>query len=362
LYKASWKNPIIAVAGLNGLRYAFAAHNAFQDAIVDDAESVENLAKVSIALGVMYMISFLIELYGIIGVSQQRLSLVRAYLYLTFLASALVIGAGVLNGVSYFVFAEDLMWECMSLATEGRGYEKSLFRSRPWPGSVFPISKTDAHKQCVYAWIHQSWSQVACVFLFAVVPAVIYYVMVYTYYRQTVDPKHHANLVRNNSTSNLFTSRPTQRSGYARVANDRDDGEGITSGRLHAANPSSARLRAARSQVQANRSVRGVSTTSSNSPNGQTRRKFTPRSLNRPHRPPPLMQSPSPIGLGPNVINADRYSNSNVNGTPGPPAYASIQAGASHGYSYTNRPSRVYAAFAAPVLSDGDGRQYDKFV
>jgi len=361
LYKASWKNPVIAVAGLNGLRYAFAAHNAFQDALVDDAESVENLAKVSIALGVMYMISFLIELYGIIGVSQQRLSLVRAYLYLTFLASALVIGAGVLNGVSYFMFAEDLMWECMSLATEGRGYEKSLFRSHPWPGSVFPMSKIDARRQCVYAWVHQSWSQVACVFLFSVIPAAIYYVMVYTYYRQTIDPKHHANLVRNDSSSNLFTSRPRQRSGYARVANDRDVAEGITSGRLYAGNSQSARLRAARSQVQGNRSVRGVSTTTSTT-NAQTRRKFTPRSLNRPHRPPPLMQSPSPIGLGPNVINVNGYSNSNENGTPGPPAYASIHAGTSHGYSYTNRPSRVYAAFAAPVLSEGDEREYDKFV
>jgi len=304
----------------------------------------------------------LIELYGIIGVYLQRLSLVRAYLYLTFLASTLIICAGVLTGVSYFVFAEDIMWECMSLAMEGRGYEKSLFRSRPWPGSVFPISKIAARKQCASAWIHQSWLQVACVFLFSVAPAVIYYVMVYVYYRQTVDPNHHANLIQNDrshSSSNLFTSR--RQTGYARVgANDRD--EGITTSR--STNPPSARLRLARSQVQANRSVRGVSTTttSSSSISGQARRKFTPRSLNRPHRPPPLMQSPSPIGLGPNVINANGYSNSNVNGTPGPPAYATIHAGASHGYSYTHRPSRVYAAFAAPVLLDSDEREYDKFV
>jgi len=303
------------------------------------------------------MISFLIELYGIIGVSMQRLSLVRAYLYLTFLASVLTIGAGVLNGVSYFVFAEDLMWECVSLAKEGRGYEKSLFRSHPWPGSVFPISRTAAHKQCFYAWIHQSWSQVACVFLFSVVPAVLYYIMVYTYYRQTVDPNHHANLVRNghghgHSSSNLFTSRPRQ-TGYARVGpNDREDGEGMTSSRLHAVNAPSARLRTTRSQVQANRSVRGVSTSSTtSSTSSQTKRKFVSRSLNRPHRPPPLMQSPSPIGLGPNV---------NLNGTPGPPTYRSIHAGASHGYSH--RPSRVYVAFAAPVPSDGDDREYDKFI
>jgi len=37
--------------------------------------------------------------------SQQRLSMIRFYAYFALLASALVIGAGVLNGVSYFTFA-----------------------------------------------------------------------------------------------------------------------------------------------------------------------------------------------------------------------------------------------------------------
>ena len=46
---------------------------------------------------------------------------------------------------------------------------------------------------------------------------------------------------------------------------------------------------------------------------------FVSKSLKRDHRPPPLIQSPSPIGL-----------------SPGPPSYG---------------PSKVYAAFAAPVLS-----------
>ncbi|KAF8961421.1 hypothetical protein BDZ97DRAFT_1905547 [Flammula alnicola] len=327
LYKASWKNPIIAVAGLNGLRFAFASHNAFLDAVVDDAEVAENLTKVSIALGVMYMIAFLIEIYGIIGVSMQRLSLIRVYLYLTFFASALVTGAGVLNGVSYFAFAEELMWECISLATEGRAYEKSLFRSRPWPGSVFAVRESEARKQCVYAWVHQSWSQVASVFLFSLVPAVIYYLLVYTYYRQTTDPKHSANLLHNRSGG-----RSTREATYSQV--------GSSSSRL--AGPSrpqsTTRQRAGASRrAQVQRSLRGVgvgASTSGSSTNGTAavvgaKRTFTSRSLKRDHRPPPLLQSPSPVGLGL---------------TPGPPSY---------------RPSRVYAAFAAPVPSDSE---YDKFV
>lgn len=81
---------------------------------------------------------------------QQRFSLVRMYLYLAGVASLFAIAAGVLNGVAYFAFVvsltpplsprnfivlnkiiqqEDLMYECVSLATEGRAWEKAIFVS-----------------------------------------------------------------------------------------------------------------------------------------------------------------------------------------------------------------------------------------
>jgi len=342
LYKANWKNPIIAVAGLNALRFAFATYNAFQDAAVDDMEEAENLSLVSIALGAMYMISSVIEIYGIIGVSMQRLSMIRVYLYLSLLACLLIIGAGVLNGVSYFTFAEELVMECVALATDGLGYQKSLFRGRPWPASVFPLTFREARRQCVYAWVHQSWYQVASVFLFFVIPAVIYYILVYAYYRQIINPNHSACLINTYGTDDNGHHRPApsgrleaySQVGYTRVA----DGisikngsnisirNGMTSSRLeHAQNLLSPRRRPA----QVLKSLRGLGTsshrstsTSSTSTSSTSRQKkppFTSRSLKRDHRPPPLIQSPSPIGL-----------------SPGPPSYG---------------PSRVYAAFAAPVLS-----------
>jgi hypothetical protein len=96
--------------------------------MVDDAEILTSLFRVSVALCVMYIVAFLIEIYGIIGLSmvrthiyqlssrseeqqtdvlidQQRCSLVRMYLYLTGVASLLAIAAGILNGVAYFAFA-----------------------------------------------------------------------------------------------------------------------------------------------------------------------------------------------------------------------------------------------------------------
>jgi hypothetical protein len=343
LYIASWKNPIIAVAGLNGLRYAFAIHNAFQDAIVDDEEDADNLLMVSLTLGVMYMFAFFIEIYGITAVSMQRLGLIRIYLYLTFFASLLVTGAGITRGVSYFSFAEELVLECVSLAVDGRAYERSTFRSRPWPISVFAIEENFARKQCVYAWVHQSWSQVASVFIFAFIPSVLYYLMVYTYYRQTTDPKHSANLQHNHPHLRGGGGAGSSREGaYAQVGYSRVGEQQANEVSCSSTQQPSARLRtgARRSQTQNTRSQRGVGVSTSNHINAgstarSTKRTFTSRSLQRSHRPPPLIQSPSPVGFI----------------TPGPPSYSNKNHNA-------NNRSRVYAAFAAPV-SDSE---YDKFI
>jgi hypothetical protein len=348
LYKANWKNTIIAVAGLNGLRYAFAVYNAIVDATIDKQEVFDDLFKVSLALAVIYLFAFFIEVYGIISVSLQRLSLIRGYLYMTLVCSALVTFSGIIQGIAYFAFAEDIVKECASLAKEGRGYEKSMFRSRPWPNTVVPLNKATAQKHCTYAWVHQSWSQVASVFLFFLVPAVVYYLLVYTYYRQTTDPNHPANLQHTHSPRNgavahgRTTRRTTEMSqrrvyrdvGYSRLANpanassedvsvSSDYSQGLTTSRLQAAPAAGGQISA-----RPSRNGMGRSNGPGNSSNNNNSNPFATKGIKRPRRPPPLVSSPSPLGL---------------NNTPGAPAYG---------------PSRVYAAFAAPVGSAG----YDKFV
>ena len=98
----------------------------------------------------------------------------------------------------------------------------------------------------------------------------------------------------------------------------------MTSGRMeHAHNLFSPRRRTGH---QVPKSIRGVGASNHLQNNNMVvnnpvKRKppFVSKGLKRDHRPPPLIQSPSPIGL-----------------SPGPPSY---------------RPSKEYAAFAAPVLS-----------
>jgi hypothetical protein len=341
LYKASWKNPVIALAGLNGLRYAFSCYNALGDAIVDEEEGAEHLFSVSLALSVIYVITFFIQVYGIIGVSLQRLSLVRAYLYLTFLALLLVTTAAILQGVTYFSLGHELVMECITLAMEGRGWQKSLFRGHPWPGSVVPYPEQLAEKQCTFAWKHHSVNHIAAVLLFQIIPAVVYYLVVHTYYKQTIDPIHNASLLGGPFTAATTAGRlRAERGGYSRIeAHGRIDDGGMTTARLAAVNALTPRQRRAAQQapytkrVTTDMSAVSQSGSSSRPDTGsgpQSKRSFVSRGITRSHRPPPLISSPSPLGL---------------NSTPGGP-------------TYNRGPSRVYAAFAAPVSSS----EYDKFV
>ena len=189
--------------------------------------------------------------------------------------------------------------------------------------------------ECVYAWGRHSWNHIAAFFLFHLIPALVHYILVYTYYKQTIDPMHHANLLEDERfTAGVPSPSFRQRiacGGYSRIeTNDRD---GMTTARLHHAAPLTPRQRRAAQQApytQRTTITNGNSVASVAGPGPQTRRTFVSRGIKRNHRPPPLVSSPSPFGL---------------NSTPGAP-------------TYNRRPSRVYAAFAAPVESS----EYDKFV
>ncbi|KAJ2923631.1 hypothetical protein H1R20_g13465, partial [Candolleomyces eurysporus] len=129
LYKANWRNIVMAVAGLNAIRFAFATYNAYEDALVDDFEHQPRLVTVSLALCVMYALCCVIEIFGVIGISLQRLSIVRAYVFFEFGAALMVTVAGVLKAASFFLNAEDLMYECVALALTGQSSAKSQFVS-----------------------------------------------------------------------------------------------------------------------------------------------------------------------------------------------------------------------------------------
>lgn len=122
------------------------------------------------------------------------------------------------------------MKECASLAADGTLDTKSLFvrllhficqcsisscsfqRGSPWPTSK-ALSGDDAKAsksrtqclsinvsqpyfflECLHAWSEEAFSQVLSVFFFSLLPSLLYYCLVYTYYRQSTDPQHPASL------------------------------------------------------------------------------------------------------------------------------------------------------------------------
>lgn len=204
------------------------------------------------------------------------------------------------------------------------------------PGKLTPKA------ECIYAWTHHSWNHIAAFFLFHLIPALVQYILVYTYYRQTIDPMHHANLLDERFTAGVPSPsfRRTVRGGYSRI--ETNDHDGMTTARLHHGPTGALTPRQRRAAQQAPYSKR-MTTSNENyigsnnmsiapeaNPGLKAKRPFVSCGIQRSHRPPPLISSPSPLGL---------------NSTPGAP-------------TYNRRPSRVYAAFAAPVAS----AEYDKFV
>jgi hypothetical protein len=321
LYKANWRNLVIAVAGLNVLRYAYAAYTAYTDAEVDQFEHASELAMVSIALCVMYGSSVIIELFGAIGISTRRFGFVRAYVLLAFVSATIVTAASVLKTASFFLNAEELMYECVALALTGQVYQKSQFHNRPWPG--FTAGLRHAQKQCVAAWTQESWSQIICVFLFGFMPSLIHYLMVYTYYRQTTDADHSAYMAPRKLSC---SARPQQRNGdYARVANNESDAlyagaavrvETVTTTRTQR----SARHRPNATQRAAGMTVVAPATS-----------QYSTRGIVRTHRPPAL------VSLEPAVFSPQRgailQSAAALSAwlSPGPPTYGAHgrqQAGA----------------------------------
>lgn len=69
-----------------------------------------------------------------------------------------------------------------------------------FPTSVLNQKLTFFRPECLFAWSDDSISQIISTFLFYLLPATLYFILAYTYYRQTTDPSHPANLCTHSVT------------------------------------------------------------------------------------------------------------------------------------------------------------------
>ncbi|GLB39622.1 hypothetical protein LshimejAT787_0701320 [Lyophyllum shimeji] len=190
VYQANWRNLVIAVAAINALRFLISAVRT--DIDFDHIHKVPKLAQFSIALGALYLATALIQIFGALSAALERLTLIRVYVHLAFVSALLITAAGFVTGVEYFLLAEDIITECVALSVSGSWISKSIFRGKLSHGKV-PSIKV-AEQQCLAAWSRGSFSQVVAIFAFSLIPAIAFFLLAYTYYRQTTDPTHPASL------------------------------------------------------------------------------------------------------------------------------------------------------------------------
>jgi len=200
IYQANWRNAVIAVAAVNTLRFIIHATQSFQDGRVDKLYHVPRLAHVSCAMGGLYIVTTVIQVFGVISAFSERLSLIRIYAHLSFLSALLIAVAGFVGGISYFVLSDDLVHECVSLAIVGSLQTKGLFRGKEfkWSNPSPNVAKT----HCLAAWSNASVSQILGILLFSIVPAALFFFLAFVYYRQVTDPEHPASLLDRKSNVN----------------------------------------------------------------------------------------------------------------------------------------------------------------
>ncbi|KAF8622413.1 hypothetical protein AX15_007059 [Amanita polypyramis BW_CC] len=340
LYRVNWRKAVVAVTLLNGIRFFLSASNAFQDAVVDHVVHHSALAGMSLIICLLYLLVALIETFGMICVLSRRFTLTRAYTYLAFVSALFVTAAGVMAAVMFFGFADEVINECASLATQGKLHLRSTFQGQPWP--IKRLSPGKAHKICLIAWTHESSFQAASFFICTLLPAALSLFVVYTYYRQVTDPTHKACLVSTTPrTSNVrmegVTIGPNRGAGSYQcvadtsVTSSREDTRALGTQRRRGQGQGQAKeakglLRGKQSKKsesfttsQKKRLAAKAATNSSMASVGSgeaadVNRNMVNSSSSRPSQVSPVMNSTSPYKM-----------------TPGPPSYAGARGVGSYG-------------------------------
>ncbi|THU85834.1 hypothetical protein K435DRAFT_970546 [Dendrothele bispora CBS 962.96] len=212
LYDSSWRTLVIIVATINAIRYlcsVLVMSELWKELDIDEASlRSRKLRGIILALGTMYFFTGMIEIFGGVSAITRRLKSIRLYTHLTAISAILVTSAGILVAVTHFTFADEIIKHCMSQAKTNNDGIKLIFRS-----TISAETQSAIESECLDKWSVQSSTQILGVFLFYLFPSTIYTIVVYTYYRQCIDPLHAASLY--SQTLTLGGRHP-----YARLPND----------------------------------------------------------------------------------------------------------------------------------------------
>jgi len=192
VYGRNLRSIVIATGSLSALWTLLWAISSFRDVNLDKSNSYPKLATLSLVLGILYIVTCTIEVFGVFAAITQRLALVKTYAMGSVVSAILVIGAGLLEVIVHFVDKKDIVNECTTLATGASiTFRFGLFGST----SQETLTAAEAASFCQDGWDRASWSSIISLLL-EILLGVLFSIIAIAYYRQLLDPTSAANAFR----------------------------------------------------------------------------------------------------------------------------------------------------------------------
>jgi len=191
VYRGSLRPAVLLFSSLSAIFLLLWGIASFRDISIDK-QHAPKLQTFDIVLGTLYIASFVIEVLGIVAASVQKLPMIRIFTFLSLAAALIVIAAELIRVVLHFAFKNDLINECIALATG----QTVVTRFGIWgPTSSQTLSQEDATDFCNNAWSHDSFEEIAW-FIVALIASLFFASINFAYYRQMLDPSSAANAAR----------------------------------------------------------------------------------------------------------------------------------------------------------------------
>jgi len=140
------------------------------------------LVPFSIALGVLFSVACLIEVFGVYAATTQRLPLVRMYTFGSIAASLIVIGAQIIIIVTDFLHKGKHIDSCVKFNTGA-----DVYVSRGWWGETRRLEESEAKDWCNDRLRREIIADFAWLIVTSILAA-LFTSVVFSYYRQLLDP------------------------------------------------------------------------------------------------------------------------------------------------------------------------------
>ncbi|PFH47603.1 hypothetical protein AMATHDRAFT_151712, partial [Amanita thiersii Skay4041] len=158
---------------------------------VDRIQNVPQLAVLCLAQGIMYMVVFAIELYGIFAAAKNNLRLVRLYAFGSIISVLVVMAGNLWDVVIHFQLKDEIIKLCSQLLDGDEVVYFGLFG----PTTRHIVSPDEAAQYCRNAWTHDSWSDIVYFVIISFI-SILFSVIAFSFLHQLRDPTSAANIGR----------------------------------------------------------------------------------------------------------------------------------------------------------------------